>query len=335
MPFVLQDEAEDKLGETFSNVLTANYVEAELNLSTDHITELNDGCGIYLEESFFKDYMINTSELRLGNTGNDHYVSLMSDPLLGITYDIVLPFTAPVHDDLLVWDGISGRLKWTNDLVVDQLEVTNIIVPGISHQCGDLYVSTGTTLAHLPVGVSGQMLIVDDSELTCMRWKHQSEFIFIKDVKAVGTNGGTFFEDVWVPRFLNDIDTSITGCVTLTTGTNSSYGTTGDIGTENPSSFTLEPGTYFLSSFIPAYNVRNHQTRLYNNTTSQVVVYGSSEYSHKATTISIIHHQFQLTSSTEFYLQHKCEKTEISDGFGRSSGHADEIFSRVIIFKIF
>lgn len=331
----IQDEADNYLGEIISNTLTANYIEAELNLSTDHITELNDGYGIYLEENYFKDYTINTGELRLGNTGNENYVSLLSDPLLGVTYNIILPFTVPTNDDLLIWDGVSGRLKWSNDLVINQLEVTNIILPGVSHQGGDIYINTGTTVAHLPIGVSGQMLIVDESELTCMKWKNQSDYIFIKDVKVVGTNGGTFFQDTWIPRFLNDIDTSITGSVTLTTGTNSTHGVTGDIGTENPSSFTLEPGTYLLSSYTPAYNVSSHQTRLYNNTTSQVEIYGSCEHAYKTTSVSTIHHQFQITTASEFYIEHKCENTEVSDGFGRACGNTSEFFTRVIIFKLF
>lgn len=205
MPFTLQDEAEDKLGNVFSNSYTANYLEAELQLRTDHIIELNNGCGVLIEQNHLQDYTLDTSQLRLGNTGNDNYVSLSSDPLLGISYDIKLPFTAPLHDDLLVWDGVSGRLKWTNDLVVDQLELTNLNVPGVSHQCGDIYVSTGTTLAHISVGVtSNHVLAVDFTEDICVKWKglnqlqesvlFGSEFFFNEDETLESTTSDTYIE---------------------------------------------------------------------------------------------------------------------------------------------
>jgi hypothetical protein len=112
MPIAIQDDAEAQMGDVFSASYTANILEAEIVLRADFFTELNAGCGITIEQNKAQDYTFNTGELRLGNTGNDNYVSLISDPSLAITYDIKLPITGPIDDGILIWDSDIDRLKW-------------------------------------------------------------------------------------------------------------------------------------------------------------------------------------------------------------------------------
>jgi hypothetical protein len=128
MPFAIQDEAEIQLGNVFSGSYTANILEAEIILRADNMTELNNGCGITIEQNKALDYTFNTGELQIGNTGNTNYVSLISDPSIAITYNIVLPTTAPANDDLLVWSESSGRLIWTDDIILNTLGVTKLDV---------------------------------------------------------------------------------------------------------------------------------------------------------------------------------------------------------------
>ena len=175
-------------GMQFFNKSVTNIAQIELRLETDCIRPLNQGEGVKISDVKIDGCTINACALQLGNTGNNNYVNLISPPFpdLGITYDIILPNTAPTDNDLLVYNGSLGRLEWSQqpdsldltNLGVENLTVGNLSVTGFPNNCGDLYVNTGTTLAVLPLGTTGQVLATDflnPSNPLCIKWTDPGE----------------------------------------------------------------------------------------------------------------------------------------------------------------
>ena len=183
-------------GLQFFNQLVTNIAQVELCLETDCIRPLNQGEGVKISDVKIDGCTVQACSLQLGNTGNNNYVNLISPPFpdLGITYDIVLPNTAPTDQDVLVYNGGLGRLEWTQqtsldltNLGVDQLTVGNLSITGVANNCGDIYVNTGTTLAVLPLGSTGQVLTTDflnPSNPVCIKWTDPS------DLGISGSSGG-------------------------------------------------------------------------------------------------------------------------------------------------
>jgi hypothetical protein len=145
-------------------------------------------------------------------------------------------------------------------------------------------------------------------------------YINITDSKSIGTNGGSFIKDTWVTRYFNNIETDIPQFIVLNTG--------------DTSTFTLSPGTYSMHVICPAYNVLDHQARLYNHTTSTVDKYGTQTYCNFKTTESIISHNFLISVPTEFSIQHTCSRSQNGDGLGRSDGNTSELYSSIKIKKL-
>lgn len=133
-----------------------------------------------------------------------------------------------------------------------------------------------------------------------------SNDVIIRDIKSTGTNGGTFTSGAWQTRDLNTLEGKNPYLwITLSSNT-----------------FTLKEGTYLLTGTIPNFNVGDNQTRIYNTTTNTPEFYsvnctsGSiSQSSSKISGIIIV-----PSGKNSYILQHFCQKTQISDGFGIANG---------------
>jgi hypothetical protein len=141
----------------------------------------------------------------------------------------------------------------------------------------------------------------------------------IKDIKTIGTNAGTFTQDVWTKRDLNTI-----------TGSQSS-----DCGIVN-SQIILTAGTYYFHANVPAVNVGYHVAKLYNVTETSDVGFGTSvqgvdvsEAAH-----SVIDLVISPSITTTYEVQHRCTSTSISIGFGVASGLAPETYTTIIVQKL-
>ena len=188
---------------------------------------------------------------------------------------------------------------------------------------GDLLVDTGTTVASLPIGTTGQILQVVPGATTCLEWHTPSGMIqiaIIKDVKSSGTQGGTFNDNAWRERDLNTLVDPFSIVTSLS-------------GNE----FTLSAGTYYLHAAVPAFDVDEHKARLYNVSDSSVEVYGQSAFSCEddggATSNSIIQHVFTLVSSKTFRIEHRGDNNKSNTGFGVATGWGEEVYTVVTITK--
>jgi len=144
---------------------------------------------------------------------------------------------------------------------------------------------------------------------------------YIKDVKAANTAGGTFTSGSFQTRTLNNI-VDPTGIVTSLTS----------------NQFTLPAGTYDTEAVSTAFRVDRHKAKLRNVTDSTDVLIGSSEYSlntDSVTNSSAIRGRFTITSSKTFELQHRCDTTHSTNGFGIPSNFGvDEVYAQIKLTRI-
>jgi len=139
-----------------------------------------------------------------------------------------------------------------------------------------------------------------------------NELFHVRDEKA-GANGGGFTSGAWRTRDLNTIKTNeITGA------------------SLSSNQITLPAGTYYIDASAPAYDPRRHQTALYNITDSSFEIIGTSEYStttDDVQTRSFVLGRFTISAQKTFELQHRCEVTKATFGFGVGSN-----FSQIGVF---
>lgn len=129
-------------------------------------------------------------------------------------------------------------------------------------------------------------------------------YLRICDEKAASTNGGTFTAGAWQTRTLNTISSQVDVKASL-----------------NANQTLLEAGVYLCRITCPAYNVGRHKARLRNMTDGADLLIGTSEYSGGAAgqTASIITGRIDLSSQKVLEIQHRCETSGATDGFGVSS----------------
>ena len=145
-----------------------------------------------------------------------------------------------------------------------------------------------------------------------------TQVLHVRDEKAQNTTGGTFTSGAWRTRVLNTSKTNtITGASLAS------------------NQITLPAGTYWVDATAPAYTVGRHRVKLYNTTGAADVLLGTSSFSGGLYdyTLSVLSGQFTLTATSVLELQHRCETTLATHGFGVESNFATEVYSDVVIWK--
>jgi len=164
-----------------------------------------------------------------------------------------------------------------------------------------------TTEGHDHTGVSGHGMKI--------RW---DEYICVRDKKAQNTAGGTFTQDAWQKRDINE-ELADTG---------------GDCAIANDQ-ITLGAGTYRCRISCPAVNVTLHQARLYDTTGSATLVTGTSTENQSShdTGHSFIIGRFELTEESVLEIQHYCTSTQVTYGFGNACNLTDEVYTVAEFWK--
>lgn len=143
----------------------------------------------------------------------------------------------------------------------------------------------------------------------------------LRDEKSSGTNGGTFTSGAWRTRDLN-VEHDPQGIVTLSSN-----------------QFTLGAGTWLIHAEVPGYYVAGHQAKLYNVTDAADEILGSDEYSEAmwsgVTTRSAIIGIFTIASSKTFEIRHYCGTTFATYGFGIANSLGTEVYTQVILQKLY
>ena len=140
--------------------------------------------------------------------------------------------------------------------------------------------------------------------------------IVIREELAQNTNAGTFTSGAWQTRALN-----------------TEAADSGDNASLSAGQVTLAAGTYRLRASAPAYLVERHQARWQNVTDGTTTLLGTSEFADTLQTRSLISGRFTISASKTFELQHRCETTRASDGFGVAGNFAAEVYAEVELWK--
>ena len=143
---------------------------------------------------------------------------------------------------------------------------------------------------------------------------------YLKDVKPSGVHGGTCTAGLWLTRDLNTIEGD-TGIVILSNN-----------------EFTLQPGTYDVTGFAPAFITRGHKAKILEATLLTDILVGSTAYSNNASptsNTSDLNGIIEITQATTFKIVHRCELTSETYAFGYAVNFgADEVYTQLKIIKI-
>lgn len=300
---------DDETGGMAINTIIGNYVQAEISMQTDHISELNIGNGITIENNVFIKNNLGITGLSIFN--NDVQINANLDT------------TGVINSRNISLDGINldnhiASISNPHFVTLNQIKPSSLK--------GDILIDTGTTMSVLPLGTTGQILTVDQNEILGVKWNNNKTITFatIKDVKSTNTNGGTFTNEEWITRdlnILNNIGNTVDNLISNT--------------------FTLINGLYFIQVSAPAYGCGGNKIRLFNITDNEVVTYGTSEYSTfldlvngiDTTSRSTLSITINITDTKTFRIEHRCEITQTDNGFGRATGWGDEVYTVVNITK--
>lgn len=142
----------------------------------------------------------------------------------------------------------------------------------------------------------------------------------IADFKPSGVNGGTFTSGQWVTRDLNQI---------ITASSNIAL---------HENYFSLQPGTYDIAVFAPAFMCGNHKIRLQNITDDLTESYGVAAYSSPTSATSVSNSFLEMTlvvnEPKDYAVQHRCSDTRLDDGLGLATGFEEvEVYTSVKIIE--
>jgi len=177
----------------------------------------------------------------------------------------------------------------------------------------------------LTVGAVNQVLKSDGTDVS---WGADSGGLFssysiLTDEKTASTAGGTFTSGAWRTR---DLQNEVYDGIGITFSTNE---------------FILPTGNYLIQWSAPAYSVNLHQSRLYDVTGTAIIEYGSTamatsllgHYADVGFTRSFGSARVTPSGTNNYKIEHHCEDTYASEGFGHAGGFAVEVYTVVEIFK--
>jgi len=99
----------------------------------------------------------------------------------------------------------------------------------------------------------------------------------------------------------------------------------------------MPAGTYIVDISSPAFDVNRHKCRLYDITNAVTLLVGSSENTSTATsthicTRSVIKSVLTLAAPITIELQHRCDVTQSSNGFGKAASFGEiEVYAELFI----
>jgi hypothetical protein len=167
---------------------------------------------------------------------------------------------------------------------------------------------------------SGSASANRDCALSDITAAAQAPYILLQDQKAQNTEGGTFTSGAWRTR---DLNTEVTD-----TGGNCSL---------SSNQFTLAAGTYEIWAAVPGFNVYRHQARLQNVTAGTTLLTGSSETAGATDTTvtrSFVVGRFTVAGSQALEIQHQCQQTMATQGFGVANNFTTEVFTTVVLRRV-
>ena len=99
--------------------------------------------------------------------------------------------------------------------------------------------------------------------------------------------------------------------------------------------FTLQAGTYHIFASCCAVGVDNHNCRIYNITDSSTLLTGLANKNQEENVSDYAHvrGQFTISGTKVFELQHRCQTTVTTHGFGAYASWNGNVYSTIEIHK--
>lgn len=150
---------------------------------------------------------------------------------------------------------------------------------------------------------------------------HIVEFASVRNEQTSGTAGGTATTGAWTDLTLNTLDNpNGYGWISLSSNI-----------------ITLQPGTYSLEALKSFYRTDTSSLRLYNTTTSAMVILGTvvaaSSGSGLTSAIAEIKKNLVLTQITSFKLQYYVGTSTGSSDLGNAGSQGEEVYADIQIRK--
>ncbi len=262
-----------------------------------------------------------TSEVRVGIGANGTRLVADSAQASGMRYDKVdLSLAAEVKNALPIANGGTGQTTAN--------PAFNALSPVTTR--GDLIVRNGTVNARLPLGAQYTVVKSDGTDVTyglvakdnldTQVGRAATDPAMYREELASATDGGTFTSGAWQTRPLN-VETYDPAA----------------IGALAANQITLAAGTYRFRGQAVGYQCDNHQTRLQNITAGTTIAFGTTVRSgaaEEAICSSEVQGRVTFAGATVVELQHRCETTKATSGFGKASSFSNvEVFAWIEFVK--
>jgi len=144
--------------------------------------------------------------------------------------------------------------------------------------------------------------------------------VIVEDQKSAGTDGGTFTSGSFQTRVINTEVADPDNLCTISSN-----------------QITLQAGTYRCWISCPAYQVDSHKSRLRNITDGSTTVVGTTcriASTSGSSSESLIIGRFTIASTKTFEIQHQCETTGTTTGFGEAANMTEvEVYTRAMFIK--
>ena len=161
-----------------------------------------------------------------------------------------------------------------------------------------------TNITHGSNSGTANLVLASDGGITFAKTMFAS-YAIICERQDSTTDGGDFTTNAWRTRDLNHEIADPDGIVSISS-----------------SQFTLQAGNYLIKWRAPAYHVDRHVTRLYDVTNTALKEYGSAQIATAADNVSNQSDgiaRVTPTGATVYEIQHACQTTKTSNGFGVAS----------------
>jgi hypothetical protein len=198
--------------------------------------------------------------------------------------------------------GAKTIKKWSRLAVntIAELEANDLLTTG-------LYEATYTA--------AGTFLLKDVSS---PRIRDSQPVIILQHQATSGTSGGTFTSGSFQTRPLTTEVVDTHNLCTIATN-----------------QFTLQPGTYLIKARAIANTVNRNQMRIQNITDTSTVAIG--EVNNNAASIgwaSQVDGYVSIATAKTYEIQHRCETTRATDGFGLAFSVTTEVYATVTIRQL-
>lgn len=186
---------------------------------------------------------------------------------------------------------------------------------------GSAVLATSPTLVTPALGTPSSGTLTNCTGLLASNLSSISSiYVLLQDQEAQNTAGGTFSSGAWRTRVLNTEVSDVGGLCSLASN-----------------QFTLTAGTYLIAAIAPANGCNQHQLRLQNVTDTTTVLTGQSMYTVSTTNNQSVAHLrgiFTIGASKALELQHQCQTTQLTTGFGLAANFTTEVYAIVELWKI-